>query len=339
MTAISSTSFLAALDRWKVPYRQRSRYDRCARRTVAWHQHEARSLSGCDSRGTWDPVGIAVHHSGGPTAWSYVWDGRMAPADDPKVPGPLYVVLIDEAGVADLTGWETSNNVGKCDDGTFNLVVNDRMPLDREVRPGADDYFSANRRIYGFCYRGTTPTAAQRRTMRLLCAAVCEAHGWTGRSVAGHREFSLRKPDPEGERMHALRRDVNALLTAGPSGSGSPQEDEDVLTETQAEQLEDASQPWAHTFGTQPDGSPFTAGEMLSETRSYARAAASSSAANSAAIDVLAKALADLATQPDGPIDVEALTAAVRQAAEDGAQAALEDVSLSVDFGSDTPGS
>lgn len=212
MSVISAAQFKAALDKWGVNYVEHSRYDRCLKRTVSWAEHEARRGRDCARRG-WDARGVAIHHSGGPTSWEFVWDGRS------DVPGPLYTAIIYPDGVAHLTGFRITNNVGRCDATVRNRAVAGKMPTTGgNVTPGADDYYAANSEFYGISYRGTAPNAAQRRTALLMTCAICDAHGdtWDGGSVAGHKELTLRKPDPEGENMSDFRADVNATLKKGP---------------------------------------------------------------------------------------------------------------------------
>lgn len=212
MSVISAAAFRNQLDRWGVDYIEHTRHDRCLGRAVDWSEHEARR--GCARRG-WDAHGIAIHHSGGPTSWEFVWDGRS------NVPGPLYTVLIYPDGKAHLTGFRITNNVGRCDATVRNRVLGGEMPTSGgNVSPGGDDYSAANSEFYGISYRGTAPTADQRRTALLICAAICSAHGstWDGGSVAGHKELTRRKPDPERENMSAFRADLNDTLQRGPGG-------------------------------------------------------------------------------------------------------------------------
>jgi hypothetical protein len=244
VSIISYSTFRSQLRRWGVTFVEHSRYDRCLKRTVPWYQHEARRYRDCARRG-WDAHGIAIHHTGGPTAWSFVWDGRLSE----RIPGPLYIVEVYEDGVAHLTGWGVSNNVGACDKTTRDRVLAGRMPTSGEVRPGSDDYYAANSEFYGLAYRGTTRNSKQRATMLRICAAICEAHGkdWDGGSIAAHRELTRRKPDPEGEDMGRFRRDVNTMLanppasTGGGSGGVSIPPPSDVDPDFDPEELEDMS--------------------------------------------------------------------------------------------------
>jgi hypothetical protein len=43
--------------------------------------------------------------------------------------------------------------------------------------------------------------------------------GYSGGSVIGHRECTVERSDPVGIPMWQLRRDINALLKAGPAGT------------------------------------------------------------------------------------------------------------------------
>lgn len=240
MSVISAAKFRDELERWGVDFVEHSRHDRCLNRTVDWSDHEARRGRDCARRG-WDAHGIAIHHSGGPTSWQFVWDGRS------DVPGPLYTVLIYPDGIAHLTGFRITNNVGRCDKTVRDAVLGGRMPTSGgNVSPGVDDYAAANSEFYGISYRGTAPNAAQRRTAVKICAAICSAHGrdWDGGSIAGHKELTRRKPDPEGENMSAFRADVNKALKAGPGGIDMAVSNDDARTI--------ARHVWAHGIDVEP---------------------------------------------------------------------------------------
>lgn len=244
MSVISYSKFRAQLVRWGVRFVEHSRYDRCTKTVVPWYQHQARRYRDCEVR-PWDAHGIAIHHTGGPTAWTYVWDGRL----EEKIPGPLYTAEIYEDGVAHLTGWLVTNNVGSCDKTVRDRAVAGNMPTSGgNVTPGADDYYAGNSEFYGIAYRGTAPNALQRNTAMRMCAAICEAHGsdWDGGSVAGHKELTARKPDPKDENMSTFRAGVNILLKAGPE-SDMPNLDSTDLVNVEKALLKalNTRVPWA----------------------------------------------------------------------------------------------
>jgi hypothetical protein len=106
----------------------------------------------------------------------------------------------------------------------LDLVKHDSAPLAADFRPNVNfnspgtvhhinDNFVGVEMTYG-----AAPTAAQRATVAKLGAALMDLFGvgYTGGSVVGHREATTDRSDPVGFQMWQLRRDINALLKAGP---------------------------------------------------------------------------------------------------------------------------
>ncbi|MET7481383.1 N-acetylmuramoyl-L-alanine amidase, partial [Streptomyces sp. NPDC005648] len=62
---------------------------------------------------------------------------------------------------------------------------------------------------------------AQYHQAVLWAAALCRAHGWTEKSVAGHKEVQPGKVDPSFD-MDAFRADVKKQLATTPGGSSTP---------------------------------------------------------------------------------------------------------------------
>ena len=71
-------------------------------------------------------------------------------------------------------------------------------PKSRE-HTGSDGSTDGNDNLYGVetFYSGSkAPNAQARRSLVLLAAAICHHHGWSAKSVIGHKEWSDWKSDP-----------------------------------------------------------------------------------------------------------------------------------------------
>jgi hypothetical protein len=100
----------------------------------------------------------------------------------------------------------------------------------------------------------------------LWAAAICDHHGWSGKSVIGHREHSSRKPDPGSTKMYVFRAAVNARLIAGPPGTpkpgGSMALDAGEITQVRA-----AVQAELEEYGARLWGASGTAGLFMRDVR------------------------------------------------------------------------
>jgi hypothetical protein len=84
--------------------------------------------------------------------------------------------------------------------------------------------------------KNSVMTQAQYRASVLLWAAVCDFHGWSHKSVIGHREWNKDKSDPGNVDMILMRADVAAALKAGP-GNWPGEEDDMTPAEMFASKL------------------------------------------------------------------------------------------------------
>jgi hypothetical protein len=174
-------------------------------------------------RGPMDDVhGIIVHHTGDDVpddrSWKILWDGRS------DLPGPLCQWGMRDDGRPHMMGARRANHAGKGSSVTLAHVRNE--DYSGNLRPGPDDV-DGNGRYYG---QETMYSGRQKMTPLayggtiLACAAVCDAYTrlgspWTGKSVIGHKEHSLRKPDPASQDMASLRADVDRALAMGPDAA------------------------------------------------------------------------------------------------------------------------
>ncbi|MGW7579717.1 peptidoglycan-binding protein [Kitasatospora sp. NPDC054768] len=181
-----------------------------------WRNHNR------DSKGAWGPVhGIVIHHtatSGTSNSVQICRDGYAG------LPGPLCHGVIDRDGGVHLVGYGRTNHAGAGDGDVLQAVIAERAlpPVDQNNTDG-------NSRFYGFeCVNSGTGSEGwpdgQVEAMVRAAAAVCRAHGWSSRSVIGHKEWQVGKPDPVGIDMNDFRARVAARLGNGPAPqpSGPP---------------------------------------------------------------------------------------------------------------------
>lgn len=175
-----------------------------------------------------DARGILVHHTGSQSqSDDYLGFLFVRGRAEEGIPGPLCNVATDTDGDLWVGAVGRANHAGKGSGTTLTKVSDGDAPLAGEISPGADT-IDGNAHYYGneVRYDGARPmTAAQRRTSLLWAAAVCDWHGWDAGHVAGHREHTRRKNDPGNNPMDQYRRDLQAVLNAGPPGTKPPLEE------------------------------------------------------------------------------------------------------------------
>jgi hypothetical protein len=202
---------LAAMRKWKVPYKEYS----------GWRTRGRPASTGPFS----DVRGIMIHHTGSDAGQSDAYlqflfvDGRS------DLPAPLCHVATDMDGDLWLGATGRANHAGSGSSTVLEKVTAESHPgYTSELRPGADAV-DGNARFYGneVRYDGGQPmTALQYAAATRWAAAVCDHHGWSALSIIGHREWTTRKPDPGNCPMNKFRSDVAALLKAGPPGTVKP---------------------------------------------------------------------------------------------------------------------
>jgi hypothetical protein len=168
-----------------------------------------------EGHGAWGPVhGVIIHHTGGtaPSDGEIVWSGRS------DLPGPCAHAYLAKDATLTLTGNGRANHAGGGDGAVLQAVIDESYgtrppaPHKHEGSTGAVD---GNARFYGLeCSDLGTgapwPTAQYDAAVR-WAAAICRAHGWTEKSVIGHKEWSDWKPDPTFD-MPTFRAAVAARL-------------------------------------------------------------------------------------------------------------------------------
>ncbi|TLS43517.1 N-acetylmuramoyl-L-alanine amidase [Streptomyces montanus] len=178
-----------------------------------WRRHNR------NSKGPWGPMnGVMIHHtvtSGTSASVDLCYDGHSS------LPGPLCHGVIDKKGEVHLVGNGRANHAGLGDGDVLRAVINEtKLPPDNE----ADT--DGNRHFYGFeCINlgnGKDPwPEAQKEAIEKVAAAICRAHGWSERSVIGHKEWQPGKQDPRGFTMDGMRRRIRERL-GGKGGGNDP---------------------------------------------------------------------------------------------------------------------
>ncbi|MFE6079963.1 N-acetylmuramoyl-L-alanine amidase [Streptomyces virginiae] len=211
-----------------------------------------------NSKGPWGPVhGVLVHHtvsSGSANTVRICRDGYSG------LPGPLCQGVITKDGTFHLIGYGRCNHAGGGDPDVLAAVqaesYGDRPPV---PNVGNADGVDGNARFYGWeCENlgdGKDPwTTAQLDTIERASAAVCRAHGWSAKSVIGHKEWSDDKSDPTFS-MPGMRQRIAARLTGTPT---TPPQQEDIVTPDDIQKIAaaTASATWNYQLpNIQPDGS------------------------------------------------------------------------------------
>ena len=159
----------------------------------------------------------------------------------------------------------------------------------------------------------------------MVSAAIFDAMGWEAGRLAGHRELTTTRSDPVGIKMFELRRDLAAALKAGPpAGSGAL-----VATPQEMNQIADltVSKLLSHVVQTKTPPLKATLEGWITQANIKAQASRDVSMQNAKQLAQLAGRMAGLESAL-GQIAAGVTSIdmnAVREAAEQGANAAFDD--------------
>lgn len=175
------------------------------------------------STGTFGGVnGVMIHHtvsSADDSSVALCYNGHSA------LPGPLCHAVGRNDGKVALVSIGRANHAGKGDDDVLAAVIAERATLPAANEANTD----GNTRFYGIEIvnmgdNKDTYTKKQYEAAVRWAAALCRHHGWSERSVIGHKEWQPGKIDPRGPiegggsfSMSTFRADVKAAL-ALPAG-------------------------------------------------------------------------------------------------------------------------
>lgn len=189
------------------------------------HEHAGWRTHGRDAATgkTFGPViGVLIHHTAGHGDREVCFNGR------PDLPGPLCHAWLGKTDGLWLLGNGRTNHAGSVDLDVLNALVAERSPLPVDDEANAD----GNDVLYGLEIEnrgnGTDPYPADQYDEAVRwAAAICRVHGWSERSVAGHKEVQPGKVDPSFD-MNVFRAAVAARLAHAPDWN--PNEEDDMPT-------------------------------------------------------------------------------------------------------------
>ena len=194
-----------AMEKWHVAFKE----------VDGWQTHN-RNAKGSFS----DVRGFMVHHTGDDAPdgidLKVVLQGRA------DLPGPLAQFGLNDHGMVFLIGCGRANHAGGGDPRVLTSITNENYgdyPPAPRYHQGSVGAADGNSHFYGVeCfYSGNQPhTKEAYASLVKLLAAVLDHHGWSAKSVLGHKEWSNWKIDPGNVDMKRLRADVAAALKAGP---------------------------------------------------------------------------------------------------------------------------
>jgi hypothetical protein len=176
--------------------------------------------------GAFDDVnGFVVHHTGDDALdsvdLSTIINGRSG------LPGPLAQFGCADDGVIHVVACGRANHAGGGDQRVLDAVraesYGDYPPTPHE-HTGSARAVDGNAHFYGVetFYSGARPPSSRAyASLVLLAAAICDFHGWSSKSVIGHKEWSDWKSDPGSVDMKTFRSDVAAALRKGPAVSST----------------------------------------------------------------------------------------------------------------------
>ncbi|MFG2943807.1 N-acetylmuramoyl-L-alanine amidase [Streptomyces adustus] len=164
-------------------------------------------------------IGVLIHHTAGHGDKELCYRGRA------DLPGPLCHSWLGKSEGLWMIGHGRANHAGAVDlDVLDALRAQTRLPHDDEADADGNDC------LYGLEIEnlgdGRDPYPdAQYRQAVLWAAALCRAHGWSEKSVAGHKEVQPGKIDPSFD-MDDFRAEVKKRLAAvhtkpGPATPGT----------------------------------------------------------------------------------------------------------------------
>lgn len=181
----------------------------------------AKSTSGRDDETglVFGPVwGVVIHHTGSDGSDSINRD--LIDRGRSDLSGPLAQSGLDDLGVIDMFTWKRANHAGGGDPDVLAAVKAEnygKYPPETDKHQGEAGAVDGNDAFYGLetYYSGSHPmTKKQYATAVRWAAAICDFHGWSSKSVIGHKEWSDWKPDPGQIDMATFRSDVQRILNS-----------------------------------------------------------------------------------------------------------------------------
>lgn len=204
-TPMTPDQLLAQLKKFKVPYRE----------IDGWRTRGRDAATGLK----FGPVyGGVIHHTGSDAPDTNNRDLIIKGRSD--LPGPLAQFGGNDDGVIDVISIHRCNHAGGGDPDVLEAVKAESYgdyPPHTDKHQGEAGAVDGNDCFYGEeCYYSGSINmpAALYRSSVLLWAAVLDFHGWSAKSLIGHKEWSDWKPDPGRIDMKVMRADVQRVLDA-----------------------------------------------------------------------------------------------------------------------------
>lgn len=280
---------------------------------AGWRTHNRDSATG---KSFGPVIGVLIHHTAGHNDREICYYGR------PGLPGPLCHSWLGKTDGLWMLGNGRANHAGLVDGDVVRALMNESSPLPVDNEADAD----GNDCLYGLEIEnlgdGSDPyPPAQYEVAVRWAAAICRQHGWSEKSIAGHKEVQPGKIDPSFD-MDTFRDAVAARLAHSP-GWNPGEEDDMALT---ADELKKIAVAVLTTDGIIDNPNPATAGtntHISLETsarnvETVARRIDATTAALTAQLAALTAVVSALAQ--GGGLDA----AEIQAAAEAGARAALD---------------
>ncbi|MET7453780.1 N-acetylmuramoyl-L-alanine amidase [Streptomyces sp. NPDC005574] len=176
---------------------------------AGWKTHNRDAATG---RSFGPVIGVLIHHTAGHNDKELCYKGRS------DLPGPLCHAWLGKTDGLWMIGHGRANHAGSVDLDVLNALRAEK-PLPHDNQANAD----GNDCLYGLeienlgTGKDPYPDAQYEKAVR-WAAALCRAHGWSEKSVAGHKEVQPGKIDPSFD-MDDFRADVKKQLA---SGAGKP---------------------------------------------------------------------------------------------------------------------
>ncbi|MFF1680950.1 N-acetylmuramoyl-L-alanine amidase [Streptomyces sp. NPDC058256] len=173
---------------------------------TGWKTHNRDSATG---KKFGPVIGVLIHHTAGHDDRELCFKGRS------DLPGPLCHAWLGKTDGLWLIGHGRTNHAGSVDLDVLNALREETtLPKDNQANADGNDV------LYGLEIEnrgnGKDPYPdAQYRKAVLWAAALCRAHGWSEKSIAGHKEVQPGKVDPSFD-MDDFRSDVKKQLADTP---------------------------------------------------------------------------------------------------------------------------
>jgi len=252
-------------------------------------------------------IGVLIHHTAGHGDRELCFNGR------PDLPGPLCHAWLGKTDGLWLLGNGRTNHAGSVDGDVVRALMLETSPLPVDDEADTD----GNDVLYGIeienLGNGKDPYPASQYDQAVRWAtAICRAHGWSEKSVAGHKEVQPGKVDPSFD-MNVFRAAVAARLAHAPGWN--PNEEDDMPTPAEVAKAVLTYDGVILVPGAPPTNPTWTLSSVQTEILKRVDKANLTLAAQKQTIDQLVKAVATLAANI-GDLDPAAIVAELRAAIE-----------------------